>query len=117
MKEELKVITEQLQNVKVEVEGAMAIVTMNRPTAMNALNNQTLGELNTLFDYFRKDKDILGTGHHSILKDGDRYYIAYHRFGTPLDKYPEGKGFHRETCIDELFFDENGFMKKVIVTN
>lgn len=64
-----------------------------------------------------KDKDILGTGHHSILKDGNRYYIAYHRFGTPLDKYPEGKGFHRETCIDELFFDENGFMKKIIVTN
>lgn len=60
MNEKLQEIAEKLQNVKVEVEGAMAIVTMNRPKAMNALNNQTLGELNTLFDYFRKDNDILG---------------------------------------------------------
>lgn len=60
MNEQLQEITSQLQNVKLEVEGAMAIVTMNRPKAMNALNNQTLGELNLLFDYFRKDSDILG---------------------------------------------------------
>lgn len=60
MNEKLQEIAEKLQNVKVEVEGAMAIVTMNRPKAMNALNNQTLGELNCLFDYFRKDNDILG---------------------------------------------------------
>ena len=60
MSEGIKAIAEQLQNVKVEIEGSMAIVTMNRPKAMNALNNQTLGELDMLFDYFRKDKDILG---------------------------------------------------------
>lgn len=60
MNEALKLVADQLQNVKVEVEGAMAIVTMNRPKAMNALNNQTLGELDSLFDCFRKDKDILG---------------------------------------------------------
>lgn len=60
MNEKLQMIAEQLQNVKVEVEGQMAIVTMNRPKAMNALNNQTLGELNMLFDYFRKDNTILG---------------------------------------------------------
>lgn len=60
MNEKLQAIAAELQNVKVEVEGAMAIVTMNRPKAMNALNNQTLGELNTLFDHFRKDNEILG---------------------------------------------------------
>lgn len=61
------------------------------------------------------ERDILGTGHHSILEDGENYYIAYHRFGTPLEKYPEGKGFHRETCIDRLCFGQDGFIQKVKV--
>lgn len=63
-------------------------------------------------------KDILGTGHHSIVKlpGKDEYYIAYHRFGTPLDKYPSGKGYNRETCIDKVEFDENGLMKVITPT-
>ena len=60
MKHEIQMLSEQLQNVRLEVEGAIAIVTMARPKAMNALNNQTLGELESLFHYFKKDKDILG---------------------------------------------------------
>ena len=60
MKQEIQMFSEQLQNVRLEVEGAIAIVTMARPKAMNALNNQTLGELESLFDYFKKDKDIFG---------------------------------------------------------
>lgn len=62
-------------------------------------------------------RNILGTGHHSILKmpEEDRYLIAYHRFGTPLENYPEGKGWHRETCIAPLIFDEDGFMMPVVV--
>lgn len=64
------------------------------------------------------EKHILGTGHHSIFMDPDTeaYYIAYHRFGTPLEKYPEGaKGYNRETCISPVDFDENGRMRPVIV--
>ena len=63
------------------------------------------------------DRNIWGTGHHSILKmpDEDRYLIAYHRFGTPLENYPEGKGWHRETCIAPLAFDADGFMMPVVV--
>ena len=60
MKHEIQMFSEQLQNVRLEVEGAIAIVTMARPKAMNALNNQTLGELESLFHYFKKDKDIFG---------------------------------------------------------
>ncbi len=61
-------------------------------------------------------RHILGTGHHSITKvpGEDRYLIAYHRFATPLENYPEGKkGFYREVCLGELEFDEKGFIKKV----
>ena len=53
MKHEIQMLSEKLQNVRLEVEGAIAIVTMARPKAMNALNNQTLGELESLFDYFK----------------------------------------------------------------
>ena len=63
----------------------------------------------------RSDKDILGTGHHSMLKipNRDEYIIAYHRFGTPLSKYPNEKGYNREVCLDIIEFDENGYIKVI----
>ena len=64
----------------------------------------------------RPDDGIMGTGHHCIMKEWgkDSYVVAYHRFALPLSAYPEGKGFHRETCIDKVEFDENGMMKKIV---
>ncbi|MNC74436.1 Glycosyl hydrolases family 43 [compost metagenome] len=58
---------------------------------------------------------MLGTGHHSILHepDTDKYWIAYHRFVTPLTRFTEGKGFHREVCIDPLDFGPDGLMVPV----
>lgn len=67
----------------------------------------------------REEDDILGTGHHCMLQipGTEEYYIAYHRFFTPLGKFTDGKGFHRETCIDAVFFDENsGWMLPVTPT-
>lgn len=62
--------------------------------------------------------DILGTGHHSILQipGEDEYYIAYHRFYTPLGTFTDGTGHHRQTCIDKLTFNERGIMEKVTPT-
>lgn len=66
-----------------------------------------------------KERDILGTGHHSILKipGEDRYLMAYHRFARPLAEYPEGsaRGWNRETCMAELFFDSEGYVEPVEV--
>lgn len=58
---------------------------------------------------------ILGSGHQSVLqvKDAygaDRYFMAYHRFYTPLNIFTDAFGVHRETCIDEIFFDKDGKM-------
>lgn len=67
----------------------------------------------------RTEEDILGTGHHCILQipGEDEYYIAYHRFFTPLNRFTDGKGFHRETCIDAVSFDETtGWMLPVTPT-
>lgn len=62
-------------------------------------------------------KGILGTGHHSILKlpGRDDYRIAYHRFATPPERYPEGKGWHRELCMGRIVFDREGYMMPVEV--
>lgn len=54
-----------------------------------------------------------GAGHHSVIKipKKDEWYIVYHR--RPLT---EKDGNSRETCIDHMYFDEKGLIKKVIIT-
>lgn len=54
-----------------------------------------------------------GAGHHSVIKGNgkDEYYIVYHR--RPLN---ETEGNHRETCIDRMYFDKNGYIKPVKMT-
>lgn len=54
-----------------------------------------------------------GAGHHSLLHnpEGDTWYIVYHR--RPLS---ETDGNHRVVCIDRLYFDNNGYIKPVKIT-
>lgn len=75
--------------------------------------NVTLKKTNLLSK--NENLGLLGTGHQSVLQvqDGEgkeRYFMAYHRFYTPLDIFTEAFGVHRETCIDEIFFDDEGEM-------
>lgn len=55
-----------------------------------------------------------GAGHHSVIQvpGEDTWYIVYHR--RPLDRTGANE---RETCIDEMHFDENGFIKPVKITH
>ncbi|WP_353095519.1 enoyl-CoA hydratase-related protein [Tissierella praeacuta] len=58
-------ISKNLKNIKLELDNGIAIVRMNRPKALNALNSDTLGELNDLFEVFAiKDfvKGVIITG-------------------------------------------------------
>lgn len=50
------------------------------------------------------DGTVHGPGHHSILVDGNQYYIVYHRHNNPHSVH----GFNRQLCIDKLEFDANG---------
>lgn len=54
-----------------------------------------------------------GAGHHSVIHDAktDNWYIVYHR--RPLS---EKDANSRETCIDRMYFDENGLIKPVEIT-
>lgn len=80
------------------------------------------GDIDYKYAVLEKDpsQSILGTGHHSILHipGTDEYYICYHRFATPVEKYSGYHGFHREVCLDRLTFDpETGLMNKAKPTN
>lgn len=44
--------------------------------------------------------------------NSDQYSIVYHR--RPLN---EKNANSRETCIEEIFFDENAFIKQIAITN
>ncbi|SKC35890.1 enoyl-CoA hydratase-related protein [Maledivibacter halophilus] len=61
-----------LKNIKLQVEGSVAIITMNRPKALNALNNETLDELNTIIDGISEDKEILG----AIITGSGKGFVA-----------------------------------------
>ncbi|WP_418529910.1 family 43 glycosylhydrolase [Paraprevotella clara] len=62
---------------------------------------------------------IFCTGHNSVIcKPGtDEWYIVYHRFRRPnAIKMGENAGYHREVCIDRMYFNEDGSIKPVIPT-
>lgn len=63
------------------------------------------------------EKRMLGTGHHCIFNEPEtgEYRIAYHRFVTPLSRFTSGKGYHREICIDPLYFGTDGLLQPVIL--
>jgi arabinoxylan arabinofuranohydrolase len=62
------------------------------------------------------EKEIYGTGHNSAIQvpGKDEWYLVYHRF-----TYPKGitmgrsAGFHREVCINKLYFNSDGTIKEV----
>ena len=66
----------ELENVILEKEGHLAIVTINRPKALNALNSATLKDLNTVLDDLEKDNNIYvviltGAGEKSFVAGAD----------------------------------------------
>lgn len=55
------------------------------------------------------DRTIHGPGHHSILQEGNDYYIVYHRHNLPNST----RGMHRQIAVDKLAFSNNGRIEKV----
>ncbi|MGH9482142.1 MAG: enoyl-CoA hydratase-related protein [Terriglobales bacterium] len=51
-------MSEAFQNIRVETEGAIARVTLNRPEKLNALNLATLAELDAAFDQMRQQAGL-----------------------------------------------------------
>ena len=80
-----------------------------------AIGDSPFGPFKRVGKILQQDPKIAtGAGHHSVINvpGTDEYYIVYHR--RPLT---EKDGNSRETCIEYLSFDENGFIKPVVITN
>jgi beta-xylosidase len=78
-----------------------------------AIADSPLGPFKRIGKILEQDLKIArGAGHHSNIKNGARYYIVYHR--RPLT---ETHANSRETCIEEMHFDQNGYIKSVVITN
>ncbi|MBK1810511.1 short-chain-enoyl-CoA hydratase [Clostridium sp. YIM B02505] len=66
----------ELKNVILEKEGNIAIVTINRPKALNALNSETLKDIDTVVAELEKDKEVYaviltGAGEKSFVAGAD----------------------------------------------
>lgn len=79
-----------------------------------AVADSPFGPFERVGKILQQDANIAtGAGHHSIMHNTkkDLWYIVYHR--RPLG---EKAANHRVTCIEELKFDDNGFILPVKLT-
>lgn len=80
-----------------------------------AIADSPFGPFNRIGKILQQDPKIAtGAGHHSVIHEPkkDVWYIVYHR--RPLT---ETDANHRVTCIDYMYFDEQGYIKTVAITN
>lgn len=80
-----------------------------------AIADSPFGPFERVDKILQQDATIAtGAGHHSIIhnEQDNLWYIIYHR--RPLG---ETEANHRVTCIEQLFFDEQGLIKPVKLTN
>ncbi|MEO7158481.1 MAG: enoyl-CoA hydratase-related protein, partial [Vicinamibacterales bacterium] len=64
------------ENLLIERDGPVAILTFNRPKVLNALNTQTLAELSSALAAFKDDAEIraivvTGSGEKSFIAGAD----------------------------------------------
>lgn len=79
-----------------------------------AISDNPFGPFERIGTVLQQDTTIAtGAGHHSIIHNSksDKYYIVYHR-------RPKGEtaANHRETCIEEMKFDQDGKIIPVKIT-
>ena len=80
-----------------------------------AIGDSPTGPFERIDVILKQDPTIAtGAGHHSVINipKTDEWYIVYHR--RPLGDHD---GNHRVTCIDKMYFDENGHILPVKITN
>lgn len=94
----------------VEMQGAMAIITVNRPEKLNALNDAVLAALQGALDALEKDPSIkvlifTGTGEKAFVAGADIEQLA---------QMTTSQAFERMTAIHSLFLRISDFSKPTI---
>ncbi len=80
----------ELKNIILEKEGKIALVTINRPAALNALNTETLSEIDLVIDEIEKDSEILAV----VLTGAGKSFVAGADISEMSDKNViEGRKF------------------------
>jgi beta-xylosidase len=80
-----------------------------------AIGDTPFGPFKRIDVVLKQDVTIAtGAGHHSVIQipGTEEWYIIYHR--RPLG---ETDGNHRVVCIDKMYFDANGLIKPIKITN
>jgi beta-xylosidase len=80
-----------------------------------AIADSPFGPFKRIAKVLQQDPAIAtGAGHHSVIHvpGKDRWFAIYHR--RPLT---ETDANSRETCIDEMFFDEKGLIQPIKITD
>jgi len=75
------------ENLNIDLHGRVAVLTVSRPEKLNALNNQTIDELDQAFQAFANDREVravvvTGAGEKAFVAGAD---ITEIRDQTPLD--------------------------------
>ncbi|MEP7253902.1 MAG: glycoside hydrolase family 43 protein [Ginsengibacter sp.] len=79
-----------------------------------AVSESPFGPFKRVGKILQQDASVAtGAGHNSIIHNekNDSWYIVYHR--RPIG---ETDGNHRVTCIDRMYFDNDGMIKPVKIT-
>ncbi|WP_118193770.1 glycoside hydrolase family 43 protein [Albibacterium indicum] len=80
-----------------------------------AIGDSPLGPFKRIGKILEQDPKIAkGAGHHSVFNypGSDDWYIVYHRRPLTTDV-----GYHREVSIDRMYFDDEGYILPVKITN
>ncbi|MCI9424685.1 MAG: enoyl-CoA hydratase/isomerase family protein [Flavonifractor sp.] len=109
MCETCKALADSLENTRLEVEGAIAIVTMDRPKALNALSDKTLNELDRIFTYLAGAEEILGI----ILTGEGKGFVAGADI-SQMQPYGPSEGRAYADRAQTLFNKIEGIEKPVI---
>ena len=109
MCETCKALADSLENTRLEGEGAIAIVTMDRPKALNALSDKTLNELDRIFTYLAGADEILGI----ILTGEGKGFVAGADI-SQMQPYGPSEGRAYADRAQTLFNKIEGIEKPVI---
>ena len=101
----------EFQNLRVEVENKIAVVTLNRPEALNALNKGLLGDISRFLDWARDQAEIkvlIFTG------SGEKSFVA----GADIKEFSDFNGQQGELLAQEgqenVFNKVENFSKPII---
>lgn len=76
----------KMETILVNYEGHVALITINRPKALNALSTQVLTELNTALDEINENKDVYAL---ILTGAGDKSFVAGADIAEMKDKSVE----------------------------